>query len=86
MAAWEGLRQETSLARKVLAGTLRFGVIPTTLPIIPFLTRTHRAAFPEMHQVVNSLTAEEIIRVLDEFDLDLVLSYLEDQRLEGLRI
>ncbi|HEY3656521.1 MAG TPA: hypothetical protein VGL34_16260 [Steroidobacteraceae bacterium] len=34
----------------------------------------------------QSLSAEEIIRGLDDFDLDLGLTYLEDQRLEGFRV
>jgi DNA-binding transcriptional LysR family regulator len=86
VAAWEGLRQEASSARAHLNGTLRIGAIPTTMPIVPFLTGPYRTAFPDMHQVVKSLSAEEIIRGLDDFDLDLGLTYLEDQRLEGFRI
>jgi DNA-binding transcriptional LysR family regulator len=86
VAGWEGLRQVASIAREHLTGTLRLGVIPTTLPITPFLTGPYRAAFPDMHQLVKSLTAEEIIRGLDDFELDLGLTYLEDQRLEGFRI
>jgi DNA-binding transcriptional LysR family regulator len=86
VAAWEGLRQEASSARAHLNGTLRLGAIPTTIPIVPFLTGPYRAAFPEMHQLVKSLSAEEIIRGLDDFDLDLGLTYLEDQRLEGFRV
>ncbi len=38
VAAWEGLRQEASSARAHLNGTLRLGAIPTTIPIVPFLT------------------------------------------------
>jgi DNA-binding transcriptional LysR family regulator len=86
VAAWEGLRQEASNARAQLNGTLRLGAIPTTIPIVPFLTGPYRAAFPEMRQLVKSLSSEEIIRGLDDFDLDLGLTYLEDQRLDGFRI
>ncbi len=82
VAAWEGLRQEASSARAHLNGTLRLGAIPTTIPIVPFLTGPYRVAYPEMHQLVKSLSAEEIIRGLDDFDLDLGLTYLEDQRLK----
>jgi len=68
---WEGLRQEASSARAHLNGTLRMGAIPTTIPIVPFLTGPYRAAFPDMHQLVKSLSSEEIVRGLDNFDLDL---------------
>jgi DNA-binding transcriptional LysR family regulator len=86
LAALEGLRQEASIARAHLTGTLRIGAIPTTLPIVPFLTGPYRAAFPDIHQLVKSCTSEEIFRALDSFDLDLGLTYLEDQRLEGFRV
>jgi DNA-binding transcriptional LysR family regulator len=86
LAAMEGLRQEASVARAHLTGTLRIGAIPTTLPIVPFLTAPYRAAFPDIHQLVKSLSSEEIFRGLDNFDLDLGITYLEDQRLEGFRV
>ena len=86
LAAMEGLRQEASVARAHLKGTLRIGAIPTTLPIVPFLTGPYRAAFPDIHQTVKSLSSEEIFRGLDDFDLDLGLTYLEDQRQEGFKI
>jgi DNA-binding transcriptional LysR family regulator len=86
LAAWEGLRQEASIARTLLTGTLRLGAIPTTMPIVSLLTGPYRAAHSELCQRVESLSTEEIIRRLDDFELDLGLTYLEDQRLEGFRI
>jgi DNA-binding transcriptional LysR family regulator len=86
LAAWEGLRQEASIARMRLTGTLRLGAIPTTTPIVSLLTGPFRAAHSEMRQLVQSLSAEEIIRQLDDFELDLGLTYLDDQRLEGFRV
>ncbi|HUL12549.1 MAG TPA: LysR family transcriptional regulator [Methylococcaceae bacterium] len=86
LAAWEGLRQEASIARTCLTGTLRLGAIPTTLPIVSLLTGPFRTAHSGMHQLVQSLSNEEIIRRLDDFELDLGLTYLEDQHLEGFRV
>lgn len=86
LAAWEGLRQEASIARTRLTGTLRLGAIPTTLPIVSLLTGPVRTIHSEMHQLVQSLSNEEIIRGLDDFELDLGLTYLEDQHREGFRV
>lgn len=86
LAAWEGLRQEASVARAHIQGKLRLGAIPTTIPIVPFLTGPFRSAYPDMHQLVKSLSSDDIIRDLDSFELDLGLTYLEDQRLEGFRV
>jgi DNA-binding transcriptional LysR family regulator len=82
----EGLRQEATAARKQLTGTLRLGAIPTALLVIPLLTAPCLAAHPGIRQVVLSLSAEQIIHQLDDFDLDLGITYLEDQRLQGFRV
>jgi DNA-binding transcriptional LysR family regulator len=86
LAAWEGLRQEASIARSALKGTLRLGAIPTTIPIVPYLTGAFRSTFPGVNHVVKSMTSEEIMRGMDDFELDLGLTYLEDQRLEGFKV
>lgn len=83
---WEGLRQEATLSRSALTGTLRIGAIPTTLPVVHLLTAPYRVAYPGVQQAVLSLSAEQIIRQLDEFELDLGVTYLEDQSLQGFRV
>ncbi|MGH8610812.1 MAG: LysR family transcriptional regulator [Gammaproteobacteria bacterium] len=82
----ESLRQEATVARKQLTGTLRLGAIPTALPVVPLLTAPCLAAHRGIRQVVLSLSAEQIIRQLDDFDLDLGITYLEDQGLQGFRV
>jgi DNA-binding transcriptional LysR family regulator len=53
---------------------------------VPLLTDAFRSSFPGVNHFLKSLTSEEIIRGLDEFELDLGLTYLEDQRLEGFKV
>ena len=86
IAAWDGLRQEASISRTRLSGTLRFGAIPTTMPIVSLLTGPYWDAYPDIRQTVRSLSNEEIIRRLDDFELDIGLTYLEDQKLERFRV
>jgi DNA-binding transcriptional LysR family regulator len=85
LAASEGLRQEAAAARSGLKGTLRLGAIPTTMPIVSLLTGPYRAAHPEIHQAIVSLNNAEILRRLTDFELDLGLTYLDDQSLRGFR-
>jgi DNA-binding transcriptional LysR family regulator len=86
LAALEGLKQEASLSRVRLSGTLRLGAIPTTMPVVSLLTAPCRERHAELRQLVLSLSTEEIMRRLDDFELDVGLTYLEDQRLQGFHV
>lgn len=86
LADWEGLKQDLTLSMNSLSGTLRLGAIPTTLPIIPLLTTPCLHTYPEVKHRIMSLSAEHIIRQIDEFELDMGLTYLQDQRLQGLKV
>ena len=82
---YDGLRQELSEMRDGMVGQLRIGAIPVTLPIIPLLT----APFARRHRrtdiVVSSQTSIEIQRRLDEFDLDVGVTYLDNEPLARVR-
>lgn len=82
---WEGMKQEAARCHGNLTGSLRIGAIPTAVPITPLFSEPYQAAHPGVQIELFSLCAEEIIRQLDEFRLDLGLTYLEDARLKGFR-
>lgn len=86
LAALEGMKQEASMSRVKLTGTLRIGAIPTTMPIVSLLTGVCREQHGDLRQLVLSLSTEEIMRRLDDFELDVGLTYLEDQRLNGFHV
>ncbi|MEK4031729.1 LysR family transcriptional regulator [Methylocystis sp. IM3] len=86
LAAWDGLKQEASVSRAQLSGALRVGAIPTTLPVLSLLSGPYLRAFPAVRQLVQSLSNEEIIRRLDKFELDIGVTYLEDQDLHRFRV
>lgn len=86
LAALEGLKQAASLSQEKLTGTVRLGAIPTTMPIVSLLTGACREAHPDLRQQVLSLSTEEIMRRLDAFELDVGMTYLEDQRLSGFHV
>jgi len=82
---WEGMRQAAAQYNRQLTGILRIGAIPTTLAITPLLTHPVQTEYPGIAINLASLCAEEIIRQLDSFELDLGLTYLGDPRLKGFR-
>ena len=86
LASYAALRQEALDVNRQLAGTLRFGAIPTTLPVVPFLTAGAQQAYPAIRMTVLSLPADEIARRLDHVDLDFGLTFLDDPALAGFAL
>jgi DNA-binding transcriptional LysR family regulator len=80
-----GLRQSLSEMRSGLVGQLRIGAIPVTLPIISLLTTPFAHCHPRTNMVIRSLTSIEIQRGLDDFSLDIGLTYLDNEPLARVR-
>jgi DNA-binding transcriptional LysR family regulator len=85
LADFDGLKQELSEMREGLVGRLRIGAIPVTLPIVSLLT----TPFIERHRhtsvVVRSQTSIDIQRGLDDFSLDIGLTYLDNEPLSRVQ-
>jgi DNA-binding transcriptional LysR family regulator len=77
------MREDASIAKSSMAGLLRIGSIPTATPISAYLTAACREAYPNVRYRISSLSAEAITTQLDEFELDLGLTYLDDEVIEG---
>ncbi len=82
---WEGMRQAAAQYSQQLSGILRIGAIPTTLVVTPLLTEPYQREHPGIAIKLVALSAEELIRQLDNFELDLGLTYLDDPRLKGFK-
>ena len=83
LASLENMREDASLSKASLSGTLRVGAIPTTMPVSAYLTAAVRLAHPGIRFVLSSLSFEAIVDGLDQFELDIGFTYLEDRAVEG---
>jgi DNA-binding transcriptional LysR family regulator len=70
---------------KGLTGRLRFGAVPTALPIVSQLTGPFHARHPGVTVTVLSMTSQEIERGIDAFELDVGLTYLDAEPIAGVR-
>lgn len=87
LSTWTSMRQELAqLATSDfgLTGRLVLGGIPSALPMIPLLTKAVRALHPHIDFTVMSLSSEEILRGLDDYSLDVGITYLDNEPIEGL--
>lgn len=83
LADCEGLRQEAGVSRASLAGSLRIGAIPTALPLVPLLTDACLHRHPGMRHEIYTMSAAQTLKQLLDLDLDVGLSYLDDERLRS---
>jgi DNA-binding transcriptional LysR family regulator len=85
LADYDSLAQELSGMRTGLAGKLRIGAIPTTLPITGLLTSPFVKLHPGVTITILSRTSIEIQRGLEDFELDIGLTYLDNEPLSRVR-
>jgi DNA-binding transcriptional LysR family regulator len=86
LSGYDAIRQEALDANRSLTGTIRIGAIPTAMPVVPFLTAECQQKHPGIRLTILSLPANEIIRRLDIFDLDLGVTFLDSELLGGFDI
>jgi DNA-binding transcriptional LysR family regulator len=82
---FDTLRQDLSVLKRALAGRIRLGAIPAALPIVGLLTTPFCSQHPSVSIHIQSLSSKEIQRGIDTFDLDLGLTYLDNEPLVHVR-
>lgn len=85
LADYDALTQELGEMREGLAGRLRIGAIPVALPILHYLTREFARRHPRAAVSVRSVSSIDIQRGLDDFSLDVGLTYLDNEPLARIR-
>jgi DNA-binding transcriptional LysR family regulator len=83
LASLSHMREDATVAKSSMAGTLRVGAIPTTMPVVSFITAPCRSLYPNIRYAISSLSTEAIAGQLDRFELDLGLTYLDEKTIDG---
>jgi DNA-binding transcriptional LysR family regulator len=83
LASLSHMREDASVSKSSMTGMLRIGAIPTTTTVAAFLTAPCHAAYPNIRFSVSTLSAEAIVTQLDQYELDLGLTYMDDRVLDG---
>jgi len=84
---WTSLQQEiaTLRAHGPLRGHLSIGVIPSALPMVALITKAIQLRHPGVELTVLSQSSIEILRQLEESAIDIGLTYLDNEPIEGMR-
>lgn len=85
---WTSLQQEIATLRNTsepLAGRLSVGVIPSALPMAGLITKTVQERHPRVELVILSQSSIDILRGLEDYAIDVGLTYLDNEPIEGMR-
>ena len=86
LADYQQLGQELSNAdERSLTGHIRIGLIPVTTPMVSILTTAFHRAHPGVTISILSQNFIEIHRQLEQFELDVGISYLDTEGPTNLR-
>jgi DNA-binding transcriptional LysR family regulator len=85
LADCDSLTQEVRAMQGELGGRLRIGAVPMALPAVALFTTLFAERHPQVTISVTSHTSVEIQRGLDDFALDVGLTYLDNEPLAHVR-
>jgi DNA-binding transcriptional LysR family regulator len=86
LAEHEGLRQTIADMRGGLAGVLRIGAIPTALTVASLFTTPLHQRQPKVRFALESLSSREIVSRLNDYDLDVGMTYTDGEPLGKARV
>ena len=84
LADAQALKDSLGELRAGLRGRLRLGAIPTALPLVAHITAPFSKRYPAVKLTVLSLTSQEIQSRIDNFELDVGLTYLDNEPLANV--
>ncbi|MBC7832170.1 MAG: LysR family transcriptional regulator [Hyphomicrobium sp.] len=87
LKSWQSMQEELGHLKDHdagLSGRLVLGGIPSALPMIPLLTKKLRISHPGIDFTILSQSSEEILRGIADFSVDVGITYLDNEPIEGL--
>ena len=82
VADCDAMKQDVSAMHHQLTGAMTLGVVPSALPFAPVLTEAFHNKHPEVTLRVLSRSSQEIQRGLDSFDLEVGITYVDNEPLQ----
>jgi len=73
------MRQDIDALKRGLVGHVKIAAIPTALAMTAMLTTPYRAKHPNVRFSIVSKTSMEVLRLLEDLDVDAGLTYLDNE-------
>jgi DNA-binding transcriptional LysR family regulator len=79
------MRNDVQTLKKGLSGHLRIAAISVALPMLALVTTPYHVKYPGVRFSIFSRTAAEILTLLDSFEIDAGVTYVDDRPPRGMR-
>jgi DNA-binding transcriptional LysR family regulator len=86
LADSDALEQDVGAFKNGLSGLLRFAAIPAAMAVVPLILTPFSRRYPLVTIKVLSSSSIEIQRGLDDFNVEVGLTYLENEPLRNVRM
>src|ERR1700677_4676033 len=73
------MRQDIDALKRGLVGHVKIAAIPTALAMTAMLTTPYRAKHPNVRFSIVSKTSSEVLRLLEDLEVDAGLTYLDNE-------
>jgi DNA-binding transcriptional LysR family regulator len=80
-----GMRADVQTLKRGLSGHLRIAAIPVALAMLSTVTTPYHAKYPGVRFSIFSRTAAEILSLLENFEIDAGVTYIDEQPPRGMR-
>ena len=85
VADTRAMKSEVQTLKKGLTGHLRIAAMPVALPMLSLLTTPFHAKYPGVRFSLLSRTAAEIMALLENFEIDAGVMYIDGRLPRGMR-
>ena len=85
VADTRSMRADVQTLKKGLTGHLRIAALPVASPMLSLVTTPYHAKYPSVRFSIFSRTATEILALLESFEVDAGITYIDDKPPRGLR-
>ena len=85
LADREAMLEELAIMHRNLTGRLRIGAMPMSSPVLPTINTLFSSRYPGVQVDMQFVGLDRMKIGLNNFELDVGITYLEDQPLERLR-
>lgn len=85
LADRQAMIEELAIMRQNLTGRLRIGAMPMSSPVLPLINNLFALLHPTVQVDIQFLGLDQLKQGLKNFELDVGITYLEDQPLERLK-